>query len=174
MAFDFRDTPDEKLLSLSSHASSTASYNANGETSDPDAKTADLTVEGKHSNDIAEDPHRAFTVSVFPLDKYNHLEAIRMDPLYGAWPEERSPFDKQAFKVGSPASAALRFAIPNDMASKGLRDWETGTSLGIVHRLTSSPTHFFEQRDRRRKAPQDQLTEAISPSRETKREIPQD
>ena len=164
MAFDFRDTPDEKLLGLSSHASSTASYNANSETSDPDAKTADL----------ADDPHRTFTVSVFPLDKYNHLEAIRMDPLYGAWPEERSPFDKQAFKVGSPASAALRFAMPNDMASKGLRDWETGTSLGIVHRLTSSPTHFFEQRDRRRKAPQDQLTEAISPSRETKREVPQD
>ncbi|KAK0643105.1 hypothetical protein B0T16DRAFT_177014 [Cercophora newfieldiana] len=67
---------------------------------------------------------KVFKISI-NASAYPHLRAIRENPLYGPWPDERSPFDAGKFRHDSLALNALQLAVPNNMAVKGLRDWET-------------------------------------------------
>jgi hypothetical protein len=66
------------------------------------------------------DSRQSFMLSVFPSDT-EHRYQIQKSPLYGPWPENR-----QCGPVKSFATEALRQLLPNDMAAKGLRDWDTG------------------------------------------------
>lgn len=89
-----------------------------------------------------------FTISAFPGGKHPHSEAIKSSPLYGAWPDERGPSDVGA---GSTiAESALRMSIPPSMASKGLSDWETGTSQREYQAPKTSQGHVMARRQRKR------------------------
>ncbi|KAK3327750.1 hypothetical protein B0T19DRAFT_172906 [Cercophora scortea] len=75
----------------------------------------------------ADDLKRTFVIEVFPGDKYGHKSTIQRSPLHGPWPCEADA-DKSPFLGNdeSFATAALSKVVPDDMAARGLRDWETG------------------------------------------------
>lgn len=63
---------------------------------------------------------QSFVLRVFPSDA-QHRHQIQKSPLYGPWPENRPCGPVKSF-----VTEALKQVVPNDMAAKGLRDWETG------------------------------------------------
>lgn len=88
---------------------------------------ANLPASARASSVPRKDPtKKTFTVHAFSGEKHTHFRDIEMSPLYGPWPDERSPFDQTSFLHDGLAGSALRHAIPQDMAATGLRDWETG------------------------------------------------
>ena len=74
------------------------------------------------------DAGKIFTVEIFPAPDYKHRTRIGLSPLHGPWPDERNPFcDKRSF-----AQFALKAAIPANLASRGMVDWETGGQVEVV------------------------------------------
>jgi hypothetical protein len=72
---------------------------------------------------------RGFTLYVFPSPQYRHQRMIIRSPLYGPWraqPENDS----------TPISAALRAALPKDIATDGLSDWESNDQFN--HEMSPS------------------------------------
>lgn len=67
------------------------------------------------------DGRQTFTLSIFPSDT-KHRHQIQKSPLYGPWPEKNNACGP----VNSLVTSALKQLVPNDMAAKGLADWETG------------------------------------------------
>jgi len=61
--------------------------------------------------------------------RHPHATLIAEHPLYGPWPDERTPYLKANFRHDTFALNTLQIVVPRDMASKGLRDWETGTDF---------------------------------------------
>ncbi len=67
-------------------------------------------------------------MEIFPASEYKHRTRIGLSPLHGPWPDERNPFcDKRSF-----AQFALKAAIPANLASRGMVDWETGGQSEVV------------------------------------------
>lgn len=90
-----------------------------------------------------------FTIAAFPGGKHPHSEAIKSSPLYGPWPDERGPFDDLG--AGSTiAERALRMSIPPSMASRGLADWETGTTQREYQASKTSQDHVLARQQRKK------------------------
>jgi hypothetical protein len=100
------------------------------------------------------DSGQSFVLSIFPSDT-QHRYQIQKSPLYGPWPENRP-----CGPVKSLVTEALKQVIPNDMAAKGLRDWETGgQALKMLDRghadRSSLVENIVERRIARRKDRED-------------------
>lgn len=66
------------------------------------------------------DTRQSFVLSIFPSDT-QHRHQIQKSPLYGPWPQNRPCGPLKSF-----VTEALKQIVPDDMAARGLRDWETG------------------------------------------------
>ncbi|KAK3370201.1 hypothetical protein B0H63DRAFT_310512 [Podospora didyma] len=98
---------------------------------------------------------KTFVVEVFPAPDYDHKTYIRQSPLHGPWPDERGPLNQDSL-----TTALLRHSIPKDMASKGLRDWETGgqvEELEVRKLTTPTSTADFVRQRQARKASRDAM-----------------
>lgn len=91
---------------------------------------------------------KTFMVHAFSGEKHPHFRDIESSPLYGPWPDERSPFEEFSYLQDGLVGAALKHAIPQDMAATALRDWQTGTSPANT---AGDAKDYIAQRERKRK-----------------------
>ncbi|KAK1754824.1 hypothetical protein QBC47DRAFT_403231 [Echria macrotheca] len=96
---------------------------------------------------------KTFTVHVFSGEKFPHFRLIEESPLFGPWPDERSPFDKTAFQHDGLIATTLRTAVPKDMAAIALRDWETGTTPPTAKTSPQDYVAARKEKQRLRKKP---------------------
>ena len=95
-----------------------------------------------------------FVVQIFPAEPrglWNLLDS----PQTGPWPETYGPFHRD-----SVSQRALRGVIPNDMAAKGLSDWE-----GPVRPVEGDAISFIRRRQLRRARKSEPPPQAVEATR---------
>ncbi|KAG7288611.1 hypothetical protein NEMBOFW57_004965 [Staphylotrichum longicolle] len=108
-------------------------------------------------------PTTTFLVKITAKSDYKHKPRIAESPLHGRWPTQQS-----IFASGSPMSAALRDAVPRDMAWEGLADWDSCGQLDEDNppaaKLVSNSDYTAARKERRerRRADWDSLMEAYN------------
>jgi hypothetical protein len=84
-------------------------------------------VPGTAPTDSSAEPtssNKTFTVGIWEKPDYGHNTRIRESPIYGPWSEYENLFQQTSI-----ATAALRRAVPQSMAWRGLVDWESRAQL---------------------------------------------
>lgn len=106
--------PRDGVLSFLTCAPSTNAI-IDAEASPAEASKQPPTADARQTT-TGQDDRRRFTVRIFPMPEFVHAADIRSSPLHGPWP--------QYGKV--ELERVLKKSLPDNIAARGLSDWETG------------------------------------------------